>query len=237
MGWLDDIRPRVIVVDFGGVYGHLTARRIFELGYRVRVVAATDRLYSGLKKASEHCDQQINVVLAACKLNQDPRIDERIFSLGLRILGICNGHQLIARAFGADIIDLVDPEIGLYRFQRSPDDRPSMLHELPIQFTVSMYHRQSVARVPATLRSLGWTEKSPVAAFVTDDNSFFGCQFHPEATETEHGSAILSEFLAMSLGLPSELHRKGSSRLMSVMDSLHRTQVRQRERSRIPKWL
>lgn len=232
--WQRDKRLcQVIVVDFGGTFSHLTARKIFELGYSVRVLPATNALYDDLRESSAVCGhRQLHVVLAACKLDRDPRIDERIFDLDTRILGICNGHQLIARAFGAKVVDLVPPEIGRFRLARLPFaalNPVDPLSGLPTKFTVSMFHRQGVSHIPSGLTLLASTDRSPVAAFVSCDDRFVGLQFHPELSETEYGSTILSKFFEASLGRPSVLRRVGSNWLMSSMDSLHRIHLERRE--------
>jgi GMP synthase (glutamine-hydrolysing) len=222
-------RPLVVVADFGGTFGQLTARKVFELGYPVRVLAACEKLYSRLHHLVQTGGgrRRLYLILSACHLDQDPRIDERIFDLPVPVLGICNGFQLIARAFGGKVVDISPREIGQFELVRTLSMARDPLDGLPASFYVSMFHRQSLLESPPGFSSLGATSQSPVAAFSSTDSRLVGFQFHPEMPDTEFGSTILLSALSAEIGLPFFSRRVTSRWLMSSVDRLREFELRQ----------
>ena len=120
----------------------------------------------------------------------------------LPILGVCLGHQCIAEAFGG-ITEMAD---------RPVHGKLSAVHHLagdiftgiPTPFNVTRYHSLTVPReaLPEPLMPLAWTADDTLMAMRHRDRPYWGLQFHPEALLTEHGHAILSNFLSLARGLP-----------------------------------
>ena len=184
-------RESVLVVDFGAQYAQLIARRVRECKVYSEIVpydispeeierrGATALIFSG----------------GPSSVYQEgaPRPDPGIFELGLPILGICYGHQLLAQELGGKVEATGIREYGKTDLQLTGD---SILFEgLPVAQTVWMSHGDSVMGAPHGFRVTANTSASPVAAMEDTVRRFYGVQFHPEVIHTPAGKDILKNFL------------------------------------------
>jgi GMP synthase (glutamine-hydrolysing) len=121
-----------------------------------------------------------------------PRVDPRIFELGIPTLGICYGAQLMARDLGGRVDRTDASEFGKTPLQA---DESALLKDTPSQQTVWMSHRDTVVAAPEGARVVATSPSTPVAAFESRARGLYGVQFHPEVVHTPHGMSVLKNFL------------------------------------------
>jgi len=181
----------ILVLDFGGQYAHLIARRVRELHVpcelvpydvptsRVRQSGARGLILSG-GPASVYDDGA-------------PRPSPGIWDLGLPILGICYGHQLIAHALGGAVRPSRKREYGeaTLKVRRGS----VLLQRVPSRSTVWMSHGDQVAKLPKGFQVYATSDNSTFAVIEDHRRRIFGLQFHPEVTQTEYGREVLSTFV------------------------------------------
>jgi GMP synthase (glutamine-hydrolysing) len=186
---LPEERP-VLVLDFGGQYAQLIARRVREA-----------RVYSELvsHRASVDDVRRRNpaaIVLsggpASVYADGAPRMDTAIFDLGVPILGICYGAQLMALELGGRVDRTGAGEFGKVELSATDGE---LFHDLPPRQTAWMSHRDSVVAPPAGARVVAGSGNTPIAAFEDDRRGLYGVQFHPEVVHTRHGQEVLKNFL------------------------------------------
>jgi len=186
-----ELFDRVLVVDLGAQYAQLIARRVREARVHSEIVPRDIRAEDMAVRAP------IGIILSggpASVYSPDAyRIDPAILDLGIPVLGICYGHQLIADLAGGTVAATGTAEYGKTLVEVSAPG--VLLHELPEQLDVWMSHRDSVTAVPpgfvCTASSLG----SAVAAMESTERNLYGVQFHPEVAHTARGMEILEHFL------------------------------------------
>lgn len=182
------VSEQVVVLDYGGQYTHLIARRIRRLGVYSHICAPEDY---------EPGDPTvIGVILSggpgSVRAPGAPTLPCPVDALPTT-LGLCYGHQLLAHASGGTVGSGGAREYGLATVDARPD--ATLFAALPAAQQVWMSHGDHVEELPAGFRVTASTPTLPVAAFESDDRRLFGLQFHPEVTHTEHGTAILDRFL------------------------------------------
>jgi GMP synthase (glutamine-hydrolysing) len=182
-------RP-VLVLDLGGQYAQLIARRVREC-----------RVYSELVGHSVTAEQirarnPHAVVLsggpASVYADGAPRVDPEIFELGIPTLGICYGMQLMALDLGGAVERTGVSEFGKTTMRAEESE---LLAGTPEEQTVWMSHRDSVTAPPAGARVVAGSPSTPIAAFEEPERGLYGVQFHPEVVHTPHGSDVLKNFL------------------------------------------
>jgi len=178
------------VVDFGGQYSQLIARRVREA-----------RVYSELVSHRATVDEirrrnPVALILsggpASVYADGAPRIDTRIFALGIPTLGICYGAQLLALELGGRVDQTGAGEYGKVGMQTHEG---ALFATLPGDQTAWMSHRDTVVEPPSGARIVATSEHTPVAAFEDGARKLYGVQFHPEVVHTPHGQAVLKNFL------------------------------------------
>lgn len=180
------------VVDFGGQYTHLINRTIRESGVAAGV-RTVDELVAGLL---DGCPGMVlsggpdSVVGASL---DDVAHVLRAFARPL--LGICFGHQLLAVVFGGRVEGACAREYGLATIAADPE--AALFRGLPSRQVVWMSHGDHVAWLPAGFRATASTDSLPIAAFESEDGRIHGVQFHPEVVHTEHGRAMLANFVRL----------------------------------------
>jgi GMP synthase (glutamine-hydrolysing) len=184
-------RDRVLVVDFGAQYAQLIARRVREAHVFSEIVPR-DIDAAGVRERSP-----IGIVLsggpASVYAENAYRLDPEILGLGIPVLGICYGHQVIAHTLGGEVVRTDRAEFGKTDLAvRRP---ATLLDGLPDEQTVWMSHRDSVAQPPPGFRVTASTADSPVAAMENPDLGLCGVQFHPEVVHTPYGQEVLKRFL------------------------------------------
>jgi len=182
-------RP-VLVLDLGGQYSQLIARRVREA-----------RVYSELVGHRLSADEIARRNPAALILSGGPAsvyaegapdVDPGIFSLGVPTLGICYGMQLMARDLGGAVERTGVSEFGKTELEARESE---LFHHLPPEQTVWMSHRDSVTAPPAGAEVTASSASTPIAAFEDRARRLYGVQFHPEVVHTPHGQEILKNFL------------------------------------------
>jgi GMP synthase (glutamine-hydrolysing) len=178
----------VLVVDLGGQYSQLIARRVREA-----------RVYSELvgHRSSADALQVKNpaaVILsggpASVYAEHAPQVDPGLYGLGVPVLGICYGMQLMAQDLGGRV------ERGAGEFGKTALRFRGALGEgLSEDQTVWMSHRDSVSAPPEGAVVTGGSDSTPIAAFEAPERKLYGVQFHPEVVHTPHGQEVLKNFL------------------------------------------
>jgi len=193
------VQSRVIILDFGSQYTQLIARRIREAGVYSEIHPCTVDLQ--VLKDLRPSALVLSGGPASVGLMESPEIDPRVFDLGLPVLGICYGMQLIAHVFGGSIEPVFSREYGRAGLE--------FIRDCPLWngltrkdgLTVWMSHGDSVTRPPDDFQVLGRTSSVEIAAIGNDQKKVFGLQFHPEVAHTEEGYRILHNFLFKVAGL------------------------------------
>ena len=185
------------VLDFGSQYAHLIAKRIRHLGVYTKIFPPsidTDRL-----RAAK------GIILSggpASVFAEDvPAFNPEIFSISQPILGLCYGHQLMAKHFGGRVANMGQGEFGkasLRKLNSSP-----LWKDVADRSQVWMSHRDSVTELPQGFQVIGETISGSLAALQHQERPLFSLQFHPEVTDTLAGSQILSNFIKLCKAHPS----------------------------------
>ncbi len=192
-------RP-VLVVDLGAQYAQLIARRVRECHVYSEIVR------HDLTAAEVRARRPAGLILsggpASVYEEGAPGVDPELFRLGVPVLGICYGHQLMARALGGEVAATGAREYG--RTTLRVEEPGLLLADLPAEDVVWMSHGDTVTRAPAGFRVTARTEVTPVAAMEDRERGLFGVQFHPEVAHTPRGLAVMRRFLRDACGLLPE---------------------------------
>ncbi len=182
---------KVLVLDFGGQYNQLIARRVRDL-----------KVYCDLKP----CDMTVEEIREYAPIGiiftggpnsvydpASPHVDPAVFTLGIPVLGICYGCQLIAYTLGGKVEHAAASEYGRRTFtfrKASP-----LSAGVPEASVCWMSHTDHVTQVPAGFDVLAETESCPVTVFGSEERKIYGIQFHPEVVHSEYGNKLLENFL------------------------------------------
>jgi len=192
-------RP-VLVVDFGAQYAQLIARRVREASVYSEIVPHS------ITAAEVAARNPVGIVLSGGPSSVyetgAPELDPGILELGVPLLGICYGFQVIARALGGEVANTGLREYGSTAVRVT--DGGTLLAGQPDQQTVWMSHGDSVATAPAGFTVLASTASTPVAAFGSDDRRIYGVQWHPEVKHSPFGQRVLENFLHTAAGIPAD---------------------------------
>ena len=189
-------RP-VLVVDLGAQYAQLIARRIRECHVYSEIVPhdlSIDRL-----RAMRPAGIVLSGGPASVYEPGAPSVDPEVFALGVPVLGICYGHQLMAQALGGEVAATSQREYGGTTLHL--DDPGMLLRDLASEEQVWMSHGDAVVRAPEGFRVGSHTETTPIASMEDPDRGLFAVQFHPEVGHTPRGTAIMKRFLYDGCGL------------------------------------
>jgi GMP synthase (glutamine-hydrolysing) len=181
-------RP-VLVLDLGGQYAQLIARRVREA--RVYSELVSHRITAAEARARRPRALVLSGGPASVYAEGAPRIDAELFSLGIPTLGICYGMQLMAQELGGSV-----ERTGVSEFGKTAVRVGGRLGEgLPEEQTAWMSHRDSVAAPPEGAQVTASSPAAPIAAFEDPERLLYGVQFHPEVVHTPHGQDLLKNFL------------------------------------------
>jgi GMP synthase (glutamine-hydrolysing) len=182
-------RP-VLVIDLGGQYAQLIARRVRECRVFSELVG------HGVTAEEVRARNPHALVLsggpASVYAEDAPRVDARIFGLGIPTLGICYGMQLMALELGGRVERTGVSEFGKTGIHA---EESALFAGTPEEQTVWMSHRDSVTAPPAGARVVAGSPSTPIGAFEEPERKLYGVQFHPEVVHTPHGTELLKNFL------------------------------------------
>lgn len=184
-----DAMDKIIVLDFGSQYAHLICRRIRECKVYSELVPyniSADEL-----KRMEPKGLIFSGGPASVYEPNAPMCDKEIFDLGLPILGICYGHQLLVHSFGGKV-KKANREYG--SADLIIDDSSDLFKSLNSKIRCWMSHGDAAEKLPSGFKVLAHTNNSFAAAIGSKERSVYGIQFHPEVAHTEGGVEILKNF-------------------------------------------
>ncbi len=189
----DDV---VLVVDFGAQYAQLIARRVRECHVYSEIVPHTitaEEIRARAPKAVILSGGPSSVYAADA-----PQLPGGFFETGVPTLGICYGHQAMARALGGTVVRTGTAEYG--RTALAVVDPGVLFSGLPGSQAVWMSHGYAVAQAPPGFRVTASTDATSVAAFEDPQRGLYGVQFHPEVLHSKHGQQVLRSFLLEGAG-------------------------------------
>ncbi|MBI5126989.1 glutamine-hydrolyzing GMP synthase [Candidatus Roizmanbacteria bacterium] len=183
----------IIIVDFGSQTTHLIGRRIRDLGVSAEIVLPQDALTSINRSRSK------GIILsggpASVYGEKALLVDKKIFDLGIPILGICYGLEVVGHVLGGKIKSGVKKEYGPTHFYLKKDCQLfSGWKNNKKDFTVWMSHFDQVIELPKRMTKVGSTATVKYAAFVNEAKKIYAIMFHPEVHHTQYGREILSNF-------------------------------------------
>ncbi len=183
---------KILVLDFGGQYNQLIARRVREQHVYAEI-EAYDKITPDEIKAREYKGIILTGGPNSVYDFESPHYDHEILSLGIPILGICYGDQLLAFTAGGKVSSAENSsEYG--KTKLIADEHP-LFSGVPRESICWMSHTDFISEPPKGYRIIAVTEKCPCAAMADDEHKIYGVQFHPEVTHTQYGNLILHNFL------------------------------------------
>ena len=185
---------KVLILDFGGQYNQLIARRVRE-----------NRVYCEVKPHDMPLEEirrsaPIGIIFTggpnSVYLPGAPKADPGVFELGVPVLGICYGCQLLAQMLGGRVTAAQDDSAREYgKTETFLDGDCALFRGLPERSVTWMSHGDYMAEIPAGFRLAGHSAACPTAAICDEQRRFYGVQFHPEVNHTAYGREMLRNFL------------------------------------------
>jgi GMP synthase (glutamine-hydrolysing) len=183
--------PEVIVLDYGGQYSQLIARRVRDCGVFSEMLPHDVPLQEIIRRNPR------GIILsggpASVYAEGAPRLERGLLELGVPVMGICYGMQLLVHELGGRVEQAEVGEFG--RSELHVLDPGVLLKETPTEQTCWMSHRDTVFEPPPGFTALASSSSSPVAAVEDPERGVYGIQFHPEVVHTPYGQEILTRFL------------------------------------------
>ncbi len=181
----------VVVLDFGGQYNQLIARRVRDLKVYCEVLSYD----TPIEKIKAKSPAGIIFTGGPSVVTDDdaPVIDKEIFELGVPVLGICYGCQLMGYLLGGQVGKAEQKEYG--KAELTVDTESLLFKGVKKESVCWMSHTYFVTKAPDGFDIIGTTKTCPTAAFCHSEKSLYGVQFHPEVVHTEEGNTILNNFL------------------------------------------
>ena len=180
----------IVVLDFGGQYAHLIARRVRQCG-----------VYSEIKDAETSAEElkgAAGIILSGGPQSvydpKSPQGDPALFDLGIPVLGICYGLHWMTKALGGEVSEGKTKEYGKTKIHIE-DSEWSEADGIPQDLTVWMSHGDEVSKLPDGFTRVATSDACANAGFTHKEKKFFAGQFHPEVTHTEYGEQMLANFV------------------------------------------
>ncbi|MEQ3347508.1 glutamine-hydrolyzing GMP synthase [Peptoniphilus senegalensis] len=181
----------ILVVDFGGQYNQLIARRIRDLNIYCEVVP-----YNKALKELENRDNVEGIIFTggpnSVYEESAPKIEKEIFDKNIPILGLCYGMQIMAHTLGGEVVNAPkEREFGKTEIKTKTS---KIFKNLSEEETVWMSHVDRVEKVPTGFEVIAHSKNCPVAAMSNEDKKLYALQFHPEVNHSVHGKEMLENF-------------------------------------------
>ncbi len=191
------IHPRsIVILDFGGQYAHLIARRVRECGAFSQILPP--------ETPAETLKECAGIILSGGPQSVydagSPQADPALLSLGIPVLGICYGHHWIAHTLGGKVQPGTVKEFG--HTPITTDDTCALFKGLEKEFVVWMSHGDEVTALPDGFKAVAKSADCPVAATADEQHNIYSVQFHLEVVHTEHGTEILKRFVDLCHAAP-----------------------------------
>jgi GMP synthase (glutamine-hydrolysing) len=190
----------VLVVDFGGQYNQLIARRVRECGVYCEIVPFTH----SVEQIKEKNPKGIIFTGGPNSVYGEgtPRVQAEIFALGVPVLGICYGDQLMAFTLGGEVTSPDKREYG--KTEIKLDNSCTIFEGLEEVNHCWMSHTDYISKAPAGFKIVATTDECPAAAMANEELKLYGVQFHPEVEHTPFGKQMLSNFLFKVCGVKGD---------------------------------
>ena len=190
---------KILILDFGSQYTQVIARRVRECHVYSEIIPFT----TGASEIAKL--KPAGIILsggpASVYAPKAPQVDAKIYDMGIPVLGICYGMQLIAHGLGGKVERSDHREYGPGKLKGDRDCE--LFHKLPATLDVWNSHGDKITKLPRGFRALGETENSPHAVIGDTKRKIFGLQFHPEVVHTPRGKDILANFVHRICGCRS----------------------------------
>lgn len=189
------MEEKILVLDFGGQYNQLIARRV-----REQRVYAEIRAYNRITPQEIQAAGYKGIIFTggpnSVYLDDSPHVDPAVFELGIPVLGICYGCQLMAHTLGGLVTAAQDDSAREYgKTETCYDTSCALFKGLPQQGISWMSHGDYMAKVPEGFALVGHTKACPNVAIADEKRGFYGVQFHPEVNHTQYGADMIRNFL------------------------------------------
>ena len=188
------MQEKILILDFGGQYNQLIARRVRE-----------QNVYCEIKPYTTTLDEirafaPMGIIFTggpnSVYLEESPHVDPAVFRLGVPILGICYGCQLMAHTLGGQVTAAQEDTAREYGKTVTYYDTGCKLFKgIPEQSISWMSHGDYMAKVPEGFALVAHTDACPNAAIADESRGFYGVQFHPEVNHTQFGSQMLPNWV------------------------------------------
>ena len=188
------MEEKILILDFGGQYNQLIARRVRE-----------HHVYCEIKPYTVSMEEirafgPMGIIFTggpnSVYLEESPHVDLEVFSLGVPILGICYGCQLMAHTLGGQVTEAQDDSAREYGKTVTYYDTSCKLFKgLPAEGISWMSHGDYMAKVPEGFALTAHSDACPNVAIADEARGFYGVQYHPEVNHTENGIQMIRNFL------------------------------------------
>ncbi|MDA7442971.1 glutamine-hydrolyzing GMP synthase [Candidatus Pelagibacter ubique] len=186
---------KILIIDFGSQFTQLIARRVRELGVFSEIVS-----HKKIKIAQIAKDNIAGIILSGGPLNvyenNKFKFDKKILKLGIPILGICFGHQILSKLLGGKVKKSKHREFGLATISKvSNSILTKNFFNKNNRSDVWMSHADQVSKMPKNFKIIASTKNSKLTIIENIKENFYGVQFHPEVTHTNKGKVLLRNFV------------------------------------------
>ena len=189
----------ILVLDFGSQYTQLIARKLRESGVYCEIVPYNEKIEDIKKRNPKGIILSGGPASVYAKDSYHP--DEAVYALGLPILGICYGMQLLTQHFGGSVIPATHQEYGKAELKFESDHK--IFKDTKCGQIVWMSHGDRVEALPQGFEKIGFSENSPYAAIADEKRNMYAFQFHPEVYHSEQGTKLLKNFAKYICGCES----------------------------------
>jgi len=192
---LSNTLSKILIIDFGSQFTQLIARRIRELGVFSEIIS--HKKINVKKISNQHIS---GIILSGGPLNVYQKnkfnFDKKILKIGIPILGICFGHQILSKELGGKVKKSKHREFGLATIKKvSNSNLTKNFFNKKNTNNVWMSHADQVSKMPENFKVIASTKNSKLTIIENSKDNFYGVQFHPEVTHTHKGKILLRNFL------------------------------------------